>query len=382
MILFFARDRGYGPIAKAISIARLLPNEKKMFLGIGNTLNLAIQENVFDNVVNIQDADKSKIQETIKKCKYCISVMEQDLALLCYNNNVNYFFFDSLFGFWLSDNDIIVLDKTQKAKSTIKLTDYTSHEKKLIAHQKAKKSFIQNFYGVYERFNRLKIYLPNSFITTAQVSKFEKLKEKPETYKTLLFNLGGLVNSKSNIEKTYYSFIKSLLIKFLKDDSNYINQIIITSGYAEGYQNLIIKDNLRFCHLLFNNRDFQTAVRKSSIFISAPGLTTIMESITLNKQLFLMFEQHASHFYNISVLRKSPFKKCIISLSDYFPSIKNLNNPENYYLKILENKDLFNVIYHDFKFKLLQKTPVNFDFVRNELFRNAIPFQKAIKSIS
>ena len=148
-IVFTARDRGFGPVSKTITIAKLFTNSIKTYMGVGNSVSYAKKSNVFSSIINIEDTDEVKICSLLVEFDFCISVMEQDIAILCFKIKVKYYFFDSLFGYWLSNIREGFFEKILSlGKSNIEnhLHTFSSHEKKIIAHYLANKSFIQVFY--------------------------------------------------------------------------------------------------------------------------------------------------------------------------------------------------------------------------------------------
>lgn len=356
MRIYTARNRGFGPVSKAVSILKVIDKTKgteSIFLGKGSTLGFAKKANCFDRVIDQNQLSTFEYNHLLKKCDFCISVMEQDIAIDCFINNVPYYFFDSLFEFWKVSNEDSFLSKLKNITHNDIKKIFTSHEMKILSHFLAERSFIQASIAGNERFMRLRKNFPNSILISPIIDINPCNDNIDINPNILLFNLGGFTQNLGRLD-LYYKFIKKIASSLLEDSSLDINEVVITSGNEDKWAEEISSNHKSISHKFLSHDKFICQILNAKYFVTAPGLTTILEAISLRKTPVIAFEQHQSHIHNLQVLKASNLSEKCISINDYFETANE--NIEYSYGSALKHEDIFQKIYSDIKSKLLNNS--------------------------
>lgn len=381
-VVFTARNRGFGPISKAVSIAKILIDYEKTFIGVGNTIMYAENANIFNKIINVDNYVEGDLVDEISKHEFCIIIMEQEIALICSKNKIKYFFFDSLFGYWLESINKPILNELQSFDEVLKLdlTNFSSHEKKILAHHFAKSSFIQSFFDIKKKYPDVKKFLPNSFLIQPIID-MKPTNHTNKIYDNLLINLGGVEGFNENAKEIYYQFIEKLAKRAIYDKRLDISNVSISSGFRIKH-GILYKNKKKYIeHCFYSSSEFKDKLKCSKFSVSAPGLTTILESIYLNKPTLFSFEQHGSHDYNLESLNISPLKYNALSIKEILirKSIK-IDCKSKMYNFILRDENIFELIYNVFVERLVNLYEFNQKEVLNEINAECIELE-SIKNI-
>jgi hypothetical protein len=360
IIIFTAEHNGFGPVSKMCNIAMLFSGYKKFFIGREIALEYVKNSPIkFDKKINSKESSIKEIRKILRKADFVINVMNQEIAFLAYQEGIRYYFFDSLFGFWHSEKNDLKLfsefhDSCVEGKiSRTKFDSYSVHEQKLLAHFLSDFSFIQNFFGVEKRFLVLKKYFKNIKLVKPFAIEYVPKKELTMEKGLAVINIGGVRNFLvKNDQSIYFDLIRKLAIRLLLDKKNNLKKIIICSGLYSKHGLVFNKNGRKIIHDFFDNKSFMKIVKKSEIYFSSAGLTTIFESIYMCKPAIYLPEQHSSHYYNISQIKKTLLAKYVISVTDIFKEARISPNDfkgsaqiMNFIKEINENSDYFNALY-------------------------------------
>ncbi len=324
-ILFTAQARGFGPSAKAFHLANGISEFSITFIGESVAYEFAqLNSGPYERCINSEEISNSELHKLISEFDLIISVMNQDIALLCYELGRPYLFFDSLFGFWKTYSDETLFSEFATLLATNDLTherlhSYSSHERKLLAHFLSTGSYIQNFWGVGERFQRLQNHLGRSVLVSPFVTQYiqHKLSSQRLVSDLLLINIGGVKGRDATKEDfSYASFIEKFASRIIQDDSFPFKRILICSGLKTRHRVLTFPSGRVIEHDSFPSAVFLNMMQEAAVVMSSPGLTSILESIFMKKPVIFLPEQHGSQTYNMSRLKQSPFAKFAISISD------------------------------------------------------------------
>ena len=327
---FVVKNRGFGPIAKAISIAKMFRNNlnnKLLFYGDETGISFANKANVFHeiNTLNLQE-----LIHNLKRIDLFIIVMDQDFALLLYSKGSRFIYVDSLFDYWKFTEGLEIKLEVVKndREALIKLTStLTSHDKKLVAHMVAFKSIIQYTNKAFMRWNKYKLILPHSKFVQPIVPS--ELNSQPQiSTQSILVNIGGLQPDKMPIDKMYFPFIESVLLNVseMLEISNLQIKIRGNNNISKYKFNKKIDFNFQ------NQEDFLIESISSKYVISIPGLTTIMEFFKFGIAAVFCFEQHDSHLHNFKYLQELGYTGTVM-VNDYTNSCQNISEAYNQLLQ-------------------------------------------------
>lgn len=152
----------------------------------------------------------------------------------------------------------------------------------------------------------------------------------------------------------------------------------MSSGVPES---LSKKLNTKIKYSFLNNNQFLYTLKHSRYVVSAPGLTTILESIYLEKSILFTFEQHGSHEYNIKSIKSSDFSENCFSIRSIFnQNNSKINSLLDIYQLMLNDNDEFYNYYKEFTHKLLNVIPIKKDIVLHNIYSDSKKLTE-IKSI-
>ena len=252
------------------------------------------ESNIFAHL-DIKDScftlDKNKIKNFIEKnnIEYAIVVLKNKMARLLKELNVKVVYVDSLPFMW-SKKD------AEEGKVPYNVDVYCA-QKTIPLNKDSKEIFskVENLIWVNPIVNR----------------KIELIKDN-KTTKNVIINIGGL-HSPSTDGLDYVDIVVEPLLKLWKN-----KRIIITTSTKskellekrfEKYQNVKIKT--------YTQLEFLEHVSRCQIFITSPGLTTILETSNIRDKVIFLPPQNISQFYNIEYGKKVFKEYKEITWNDY-----------------------------------------------------------------
>lgn len=337
-IVFTAQHSGFGPVSKMLNIARMFRGGRLVFIGQGIALEYVNNSalGIFSEVLDYSKLSNKRLSALIDGSQYVINVMNHDIAFFCYHRGKRYYFLDSLFGFWYTrkkDKNIFKNFSDSFLKGEINQEKYnllSVHEKKILSHVLARKSFIQNYFGVKERLVDISKFLSNSYLVEPFASGYV-LKERNNNLneEVLLVNLGGVKNFiiKDN-NSDYYELIFRLVKDLLLSPSFVFKEAVICSGLYNKHGTTRLSNGALIKHVFLDNKKFLSLALRCKVCLSSPGLTSIYEFMKIGHNPIYLPEQHSSQYYNVKALRKATNMFRTLSITDIF---ENLKIPRNDY---------------------------------------------------
>jgi len=312
-VLMGAEPNGFGPVAKLAAIARLLPDTCNQFIGTGIALDFArLNRGGFDDVLPSEalESNPSLIQES----DFGIVVMEPDLGFSIFSSGRPFYLFDSLFDFWVLPRGLAPvlaaareIRRVGAAAGSQIYHSFNIHERKLMAHAFATRSFVQNYPGVAERVEEARslgvdnIEIVGSMVDLIETSAASKAPAGDGW--EMLVNLGGVQNFaiSFNHNDHYIDLVESWTRRFLARESSCRKITLCCGRYRQPSEERIGQGVLRR-ELLPHDR-FIAEVRRTDLYLSAPGRTAIHEAFQLRRLPLLLPEQHCNQLQNLQALR-------------------------------------------------------------------------------
>ena len=221
--------------------------------------------------------DKEILKEFIQKynIKYALVVLKNKMARILMELGIKVIYVDSLPFMW-SELDA----KSGKVPFDV---DCYCCQKTISMSKNSKKIFanVKNLVWVNPIINNKEKFICN------QKKDF------------VLINLGGL-HSPSTNGNDYVDIVVKSIIEIYEDKDIIITTSSTVAGklarYLKEYKNIRVKS--------LKQREFFNYISMASIFITSPGLTTILESQSLVKKIVFLPPQNISQFYNIEYGKK------------------------------------------------------------------------------
>lgn len=333
-ILVATTNFGLGPVGKLYSIVNA-GKEKFEWYACGQKFDFGIfEENIFRD--SCWTMDKYELQEFINKnnIKIALVVLKNKMARILKDIGMKVIYVDSLPFMW-------TLEDYKQGKVPVDMDAYCA-QKTLSLDSKSSE--------IFKNVNNVKWINP---ILPVINQKENNSKEMEKDY--ILINLGGL-HSPVGTGEEYIKAVINPLIQILIGSMKKTEKIYITCG-TEAERNLkrllSMYPSVKICTLTQNN--FIEKIKYSKLFITSPGLTTILETLNLQKPSVILPPQNLSQFYNIEFAKEHLKVYKIIEWNDDILSLKYLKNIDkieseivkkiyNRIKELSETKDLKNEI--------------------------------------
>lgn len=340
-IITGAQANGFGPVSKLVTIAKLLGGAEKLFVGEGSALEFARRHaSHFTRPVERGGADEGLLDSLILGSDFGLLVMDHELAFRLATLKRPYYFFDSLFGFWLMRHEAAEIvgaarriPGLEPAAARALFDSFSVHEQKVISHVMARRSFAQNFAGVRERVELLArqgvghVRLIGPIIDTdaadaarpdAEGAAAPDAASRPGRGWQMLINLCGVKNYILDYHRNdyYVDLLERWARDFLSARPDCGEVLICCGRYTEPDARPVGAGVLRRRFLAHD--EFIRAVTRADVFLCAPGLTSINEAVRLGRLPVLLPEQHYSQFYNLSSLRGTALGGLSLSNGELF----------------------------------------------------------------
>ena len=269
---------GLGPVGKLNTIIECA-KDKYNWYASGEQFDIGIfKSNIFRDCCFT--LDKDEIQQFVNKynIKYAIVVLKNKMARLLKEIGVKVVYVDSLPFMWTEKD-------AEEGKVPYNVDAYCA-QKTLELSTLSKKIFskVENLVWI------------NPIVNNESVNE-NKYKD------FVVLNVGGL-HSPNTDGLDYIDAVVVPIIKKLKN-----KKILITTStkskevlidYLKEYKNVVIKN--------LTQEQFANYVEKTKMFITSPGLTTIVESCIKRDSVIFLPPQNISQFYNVNYGKKV-FKK-------------------------------------------------------------------------
>jgi len=263
---------GLGPVGKLCSIVEACP-DINWFLCGDKIDEFVFERNVFSDKLFTRDYNKIKRYINDNDINVALVVLDGELALVYKDLGLKVIYVDSL-GFMWQDSDVLNGDVPLNV-------DYYC----------VQDNFVNEISEVLKRANNL--------VTVNPILPIKKFKKNKCLYDVII-NFGGL-NIGGDISEAYIDSILPSLLKILK----YMDyKVLITCGSeAKKYiQKKYNNHNINIENL--NHNVFLNYVFNCKKIITTPGLTTILEIASMNKDTVVLPPNNLSQFYNQNIAQK------------------------------------------------------------------------------
>jgi hypothetical protein len=305
-----AQPFGFGPVAKLVGVASLLQPFSIEFFGRGIALRYAELNNEhFTNARELDLADLPSTRRLVRDHDAVLSVMEPHLIYACVREDRPGYFFDSLFGFWLTHQSFAELAQVARtirtgtdAKAEAAFRALPAHESMIVSHMLATESYVQSFPGVAERIRTFGSMGFDTVRTTGpmlDVSTISRLRGSvPAAPRTLLVNLGGFTNAFLDYAKrgSYVDIVLRWLAG-VAERSDAFDRIVVCSGAFRKSSSYVV-NNVQFLVGLLPHRQLLETLAARPVYLTAPGLTSLHEAVAMEVPAMLLPDQHYGHTHN------------------------------------------------------------------------------------
>ena len=288
---------GLGPVGKLNAIIEEGLEQYNWYAGAEEFDINIFTNNIFkDCCFSMNEID---LKEFINKynIKYAVVVLKNKVARLLKKLNVKVVYVDSLPFMW-SKKD------AEEGKVPYHVDRYCA-QKTIDLSKESKKIFdkVENLVWVNP--------IVNNKIQTIPTNKIHQ--------KNILINLGGLHSPTTDgidyVELVIKPIVKHWSNKRITITTSTSSRLVLEK-YFEEYKNVHVKTYTQY--------DFMKQIKRSNIFLSSPGLTTILESSGIREDIIFLPPQNISQFYNIEFGKKVFLKYKEITWNDKKLSLEGL----------------------------------------------------------
>lgn len=267
---------GLGPVGKLSAIVEASKNDFNWYAsGEEFDINIFNDKNIF--VDKCFTMDKEVLKEFLDKynIKYALVVLKNKMAHLLLELGVKVIYVDSLPFMWsLEDANIGKVPYNVDCYCAQKTIELSEISKDIFSN-------VKNLVWIDPIVNKNNINLSN----------------RKSNY--ILVNIGGLHSPSTN----GYDYVDVVIKNLIKIYKNY-KIIITTSLKSSNYLKENLKEYSNVCVKTLKQRDFFQYINNAKLFITSPGLTTILESRNIIDKVIFLPPQNISQFYNIEYGKK------------------------------------------------------------------------------
>lgn len=311
---FVSTSFGFGPISKAVSVARELkvqaPNSIIHYFGAGIDYDFAQKSGVFEKIFPVDVDDKKQLTEllpTLSQYSAVFSVLNLDLPPLWKKEYGFLYLIDSLAWMWPTLPDGLTNVKTY---------------------------FVQDYLIPPERLEEwgqqisLQLVAP---IESASLQNFERFPiTKSRKSNQLLVNFSGCYNplTGSDFFENYVGVLTNAILEITHDQ--YGSIVFCCNEKLTDFIRKKIK-NVRGVNVgHFEHNQFLQLLASSQRVLSTPGITTTLEAIALNIPISFLLPQNYSQVLISERYRELLGDSACMALSKFGPEFRvDLSLPES-----------------------------------------------------
>ncbi|MFF4545803.1 hypothetical protein ACFY1J_16370 [Streptomyces sp. NPDC001406] len=328
-ILSSAQACGFGPVSKLVAITPLLADGSVDFVGQDVALDFARRHSHrFHRITEGDTRRYEDVAQSLGDADLVVSVMDAELVFWAARADVPVLFFDSLLGFWLTGRGS---EELSARAQLVRWADpetaryvfdtLSPHERILLAHLLARRSFAQNFPGVPERIAALAeagidhIELCGPIVDRSALENALVL-PPPERPAGLLINLGGFQNFFLDYEShNAYLDVLRRWVAELAAARPELGRILVCGGaFREPVTETHGAVEVEYAFL--PQTEFLRHLAHTPLYAVPPSLTSLHESVILRRLPLLLPEQHYGHIANLRALRGTVAGDTAASLTD------------------------------------------------------------------
>ncbi|MFI5666315.1 hypothetical protein [Streptomyces sp. NPDC051704] len=328
-ILSSAQACGFGPVSKLVAITPLLTGSRVDFVGQGVALDFARRHSHrFHRITEGDTSRHEDLAQDLADADLVVSVMDAELVFRAVRAGRPVLFFDSLLGFWLTDRSF---EELAARAQLVRWADHDTaryvfdtlapHERILLAHLLARRSYAQNFPGVPARIAALAATGADHIELCGPIVDRGALEgalaePPPERPVGLLINLGGFQNFFLDYEShnAYLDLVRRWVSELAVARPE-LGRILVCGGaFRRGVTETHGDVEVEFAFL--PQTEFLRQLAHAPLYAVPPSLTSLHESVILRRLPLLLPEQHYGHIANLRALRGTVAGDIAASLTD------------------------------------------------------------------
>ncbi|MFB7981911.1 hypothetical protein [Streptomyces vinaceus] len=328
-ILSSAQACGFGPVSKLVAITPLLAGSRVDFVGQGVALDFARRHSHrFHRITEGDTSRHEDLAQGLADADLVVSVMDAELVFRAVRAGRPVLFFDSLLGFWLTDRSF---EELAARAQLVRWADHDTaryvfdtlapHERILLAHLLARRSYAQNFPGVPARIAALAATGADHIELCGPIVDRGALEgalsePPPERPAGLLINLGGFQNFFLDYEShnAYLDLVRRWVSELAVARPE-LGRILVCGGaFRRGVTETHGEVEVEYAFL--PQTEFLRQLAHAPLYAVPPSLTSLHESVILRRLPLLLPEQHYGHIANLRALRSTVAGDIAASLTD------------------------------------------------------------------
>ncbi|MGW8776554.1 hypothetical protein ACWGNM_00580 [Streptomyces sp. NPDC055796] len=328
-ILSSAQACGFGPVSKLVAITPLLAGSRVDFVGQGVALDFARRHSHrFHRITEGDTSRHEDLAQGLADADLVVSVMDAELVFRAVRAGRPVLFFDSLLGFWLTDRSY---EELAARAQLVRWADHDTaryvfdtlapHERILLAHLLARRSYAQNFPGVPARIAALAATGADHIELCGPIVDRGALEgaltePPPERPAGLLINLGGFQNFFLDYEShnAYLDLVRRWVSELAVARPE-LGRILVCGGaFRRGVTETHGEVEVEYAFL--PQTEFLRQLAHAPLYAVPPSLTSLHESVILRRLPLLLPEQHYGHIANLRALRGTVAGDIAASLTD------------------------------------------------------------------
>jgi hypothetical protein len=270
---FVATSFGFGPVSKAVSLAlelkRQAPRLERRFLGAGISFDYARKSGAFDVLTNVDVDDHEQLVTllpTLTSNAAVFSVLNLSILPLWKSTYPPLYFVDSLAWMWPSPPAGI---------------------------ENVAAYFVQDYLLSPERIQEWRCSSPLVLVAPIEARTLAQIEVPGEKSNRLLVNFSGCANpfAPASLYEDYASVLTSAILEAAGER---FAQIVFccNESLARYLRGKFGAESVRFEHL--PHRDFLQMLVSSKTVLSAPGITSTLEALTLGVPVRFLLPQNDS----------------------------------------------------------------------------------------
>lgn len=328
-ILSSAQACGFGPVSKLVAITPLLAGSRVDFVGQGVALDFARRHSHrFHRITEGDTSRHEDLAQGLADADLVVSVMDAELVFRAVRAGRPVLFFDSLLGFWLTERSF---EELAARAQLVRWADHDTaryvfdtlapHERILLAHLLARRSYAQNFPGVPARIAALAATGADHIELCGPIVDRGALEgaltePPPERPAGLLINLGGFQNFFLDYEShnAYLDLVRRWVSELAVARPE-LGRILVCGGaFRRGVTETHGDVEVEYAFL--PQTEFLRQLAHAPLYAVPPSLTSLHESVILRRLPLLLPEQHYGHIANLRALRGTVAGDIAASLTD------------------------------------------------------------------
>jgi hypothetical protein len=325
-----AQPCGFGPVSKLVALASFLEPSDICFAGGGVALEYArLHSQAFHRVAAVDTGDPGQVLPLLAEAEAAISVMDAELVYWAVRAGVPAYLFDSLLSFWRLDHPLEWLasvarlvrsapeDRARRAFERL-----GPHERILVAHLLAERSYAQRFPGVDARVAQLRAAgaagarACGPIVNLPALEAAMRARPDPSRPTDLLLNLGGFKNFLLDYDRynAYLQLIRRWVGDLPRDWRRFRRITVCCGAFPRSETTAAGPAEIEATRL--PHGDFLRRMVAAPVYLMPPSLTSLHEAVIAGILPMALPEQHYGHVFNLRMLAGTPFRERAATLFD------------------------------------------------------------------